>query len=71
MTTSAKEAEPGTISIEYVERTTEEVMKYFVDGFRPCGWTLLQYEFFYDPHKQKVVFRLTKEKLTEGLGLIQ
>lgn len=47
------------MEIKYQVHTVPDIMKFFVDGFKlPDGQKIWNYEWFYDPHKGKVVFRL-------------
>jgi hypothetical protein len=43
----------------YQEHSITTILEYFVKGFTiPDGQELASYDWFYDPHQGKVVFRL-------------
>jgi hypothetical protein len=46
--------------IEYQEISLEDIMRYFVEGFQPKGndEQVLNYDWFLDAQKGKVIFRL-------------
>ena len=51
------------IKIGYQEHTIDEVLKYFVDGFRPVpGVTVVAWEPFVDTRSGKVIFKLSMRK---------
>ena len=53
----------GTMRIEYQEITIQHVLDYFVKGFRMRRHEkITSYKWFYDAHKEVVVFRLFLEK---------
>jgi len=52
------------MEIIYKEVELEAVMSGYADGFKPInkGETIKNYEWFLDPEKKKVIFRLVIEK---------
>ena len=50
------------MKIEYIEKTLEQVIRYYAKDFNPKDGIVYNFEYFVDPTKDRVIFKLFIEE---------